>query len=113
MNLTQRPAKDRKVLAKDIDDTALDLAPASDHTITQESLLFNTKTHRPVGRKHVQLSECAGIQQSLDPLSGRKLALGMLTIDPRLPAAQLSLLSHLSELLDPGIRGHVHPLMIN
>jgi hypothetical protein len=59
-----------------------------------------------VGDKHVQLPEGAGVQQPFDPFSGGEPTLGVLAVDPRLPAAQPGLGAHLPEFLDLWINGH-------
>jgi len=52
-----------------------------------------------VGDEHVVFFETALIQQQLDPLARRQLALGMLTVDPLLAPAKAGLLAAMLKLL--------------
>jgi hypothetical protein len=56
-----------------------------------------------VGDKGVQLAESPRIEQPLGPFARSQLALGVLAFDSRHTAAQLGLLAHFLELLDPRV----------
>ena len=50
--------------------------------------LFHAEIHRAVGDEHVVFFEGAGIEQHIEALAGRQLALGVLGVDALLAAAQ-------------------------
>jgi hypothetical protein len=86
VGLGQRAAEDGEVLAEDIDQAAVDRAPAGDHAVAGDFCL-----HAEVGAavldEHVELLEGALVEQQLDALARGQLALGVLRLDALLAAA--------------------------
>jgi hypothetical protein len=83
----QAAAEHREVLGEDVDDLAVDRAPAGDHPVAGHLLLGHAELHAPVLDEHVELLERALVQQQVDPLARRQLALGVLGRHPLLAAA--------------------------
>src|SRR5262245_21987808 len=86
MRLAQRTAEHSEVLAEDEDEPAIDRAIAGNDTIPWNLLLRHAEIRGPMLDEHVPLLEGAGIEQQIDPLARRQLALAMLRLAP-LPAA--------------------------
>ncbi len=87
MSCGQRAAVDRKILAEDIDLTAIHCAPSGDDAVAGDMFLLHPEISAAVGDEHVVFFEGSFVQQQLNPLSRRQLALGVLTVDPALAAA--------------------------
>src|SRR5487761_2370902 len=68
-------SEDGKVLAEHIGLPAVDGAPASDHAVAGDHRLVHVEVRRPVGDEHVVFLETAGIEQHLEALARRELAL--------------------------------------
>mmetsp|Transcript_27766 Transcript_27766/g.51710 ORF Transcript_27766/g.51710 Transcript_27766/m.51710 type:complete len:605 (+) Transcript_27766:2391-4205(+) len=83
-----RPAQNGEVLAKDIDHTPVDGAPAGNNAVACGFLFFHPEIGAAMRDKHVKLFERVLVQQQFDPLAGGQLAAPMLCVDPLLPAAQ-------------------------
>jgi len=93
----QGAAEHGEVLGEDEDDAAIDAAPAGDDAVTRDPLLVHAELADPVLDEHVELFERALVEEQVDPLPGRQLALGMLAGDPLLAPAQTRLLAALLE----------------
>ncbi len=78
MGLAQRAAEDPEVVGVDEDRTALHRAPAGDHTVGVRLLGLQAEALGPVPAQLLDLLEGTRVQEQLDPLPGRQLALGML-----------------------------------
>jgi hypothetical protein len=100
MRLGQRPAKDREVLCKQIDDAAVDRAPAGNNAIAWKLRLFHAEVCATVLYEPVEFLERSIIQQQLDPLARRQLAARVLRIDPPLTAAKSCQFATALEFLD-------------
>ncbi len=83
-----RPAQNGKILTEHIDQTAIDRAPARDHTIARRLLFFHAKIGAAVGDEHIEFFKTALVQQQINPFPRGQLAAPVLRIDPLLPAAQ-------------------------
>ena len=88
VRLTHRTAHDGEILGKDVDQPAVDLAPAGHHTVGIGVAFFHAETAGAVGDKHAGFLESAGVEQLLDPFTGGLFVLGMLGVDPRFAASQ-------------------------
>jgi hypothetical protein len=88
MCLGKGAAENREVLGKDIDLAAVDGAPAGDDAVARDLLAIHAEIHRPVCDIHVELLEGALVEQDLEALAGRQLALGMLCLDTLLAPAE-------------------------
>src|SRR5207249_3136855 len=69
VRLRQRAAKYSEVLRKRVHRPAVDAAVAGDHTVTIVSFVFHSETGRSVANEPVDLDECAGVQQQVEPLA--------------------------------------------
>src|SRR5271165_4698561 len=74
----ERSAKHREVLRKHIHQPALDSPVASDESVAVNLLLGHAEVVAAVRDQLVGLFECALVEQKLDPLPGRHLALFVL-----------------------------------
>ena len=74
-------------MAEHIDLTAIHRAPARDHAVPGGLFRFHAEVNAAMGDEHVELFERPLVQQKLDPLARRQLALGVLGIHPALPSA--------------------------
>jgi hypothetical protein len=89
VNLPQTAAKDGEILGIDLNDPAVDSAPAGHHAVAQVFALLQPKANRAMGHKHVYLAPGTGVKQSVNPFPGRQLALGVLLPDPFLATPEL------------------------
>ena len=80
-DLAEGAAEDGEVLAEDADPPAVDGAEAGDDTVGVGPVLLEAHAVGPVAGEHVELLERALVEQVLDPLPGRHLALGVLALD--------------------------------
>ena len=104
-HLAERAAEDREVLAEDAHAAALDRAVAGDHGVAPGPVLLHPELVRAVAHEGVELLEGAGVEQLLDPLAGRVLALGVLLLDRGLGRVVDGGDAQLLELGEPFLRG--------
>ncbi len=88
MRFRQRAAEYREILGEDIDDAAIDRAPAGDDAVARDLRLLHAEIGAAVLDEHVELLERALVEQKLDPLARRQLAARMLRVDALLAAAE-------------------------
>ena len=81
VDLAQRAAEDREVLAEDAHHAAVDLAVAGHHAVAVGAGLLQAERGRAVPRELVELDEGALVEEHLDPLAGGLAALGVLLLD--------------------------------
>ena len=86
MGFGQRAAEHGEVLGEDEDGAAVDGAPAGDDTIARDLGVLHAEVCRAVLDEHVEFFEGAFVEEDLDALARRQLALGMLRIDACLAA---------------------------
>ncbi|GAA3048096.1 hypothetical protein GCM10020000_30370 [Streptomyces olivoverticillatus] len=97
VHLAQRTAEDGEVLRIHADRTAVDRAVAGDHAVPVRAVGLDAEVRRAVPGELVEFDERALVQQQLDPLAGRQLALGVLLLHrPRR--------SGVRRLLDPALQ---------
>jgi len=96
----QAAAEHGEVLGEDVDDLAVDRAPAGDDAVAGHLLVLHAEVGAAVLDEHVELLERALVQQQVDPLAGGQLALGVLGGDPRLAAAGLGLIATTVEFVE-------------
>ena len=97
VGLRERSPEDREVLAEDEDEPAVDRAVAGHDTVAQHVVLGETEFGGSMGDEGIELDERARIEQEIEPLPGRQLAPGVLTLDPYGPATEQRLGPHLIE----------------
>lgn len=105
MRFAERTAKDREVLAEHEHEAAVDHPVARDHAVARDLLLGHAEIDRAVLDEHVPFFKSAVVEQQLDALARRELALGVLRVDALLPAAQARLGAALFELFDQFLHG--------
>jgi hypothetical protein len=88
MGFGQRAAEHGEILGEDIDLAAVDRAPAGNDAVAGHLLFGHAEIDGAVGDVHVVFFKRAFIEQHLDALARRQLALGMLGVDTLLPAAK-------------------------
>ena len=88
VRLRQRAAEHREVLGEDVDDAAVDGAPARDHAVAGDLGLLHAEVGAAVLDVHVELLERVVVHEQADALAGRELAALVLGVDARLAAAQ-------------------------
>src|SRR5216683_1204720 len=77
-----------QILAEDVDQPAVDRAVARHHAVARDLLGLHAEIDRAMLDEHVVFLERSGIEQRVDALAGRQLALGVLRLDAALPASQ-------------------------
>src|SRR5579883_1823002 len=82
MGLGKRAAEDGEVLAEDEDEPPVDGTPAGDDAVARNGLGLHAEIMTTMLDEHVPLLEGAGIEQKLETLARRQLALVMLCLDP-------------------------------
>ena len=87
VGLAQRAAEDPEVVGVDEDRPALDRAPAGDDTVGVRLLAPPGRTRSPGAGAAARPRERALVEQQLDPLAGRQLALGVLGLGRPLAGA--------------------------
>src|SRR6185437_4553765 len=87
MGLGERAAEDGEILAEDEDEAAVDRAIAGDDAIARYLLLGHAEIRRAMLDEHVPFLEAAGIEQHVEPLARRQLALAVLRRYALRPAA--------------------------
>ena len=80
-DLAQGAAEDGEVLAEDADPAPVDGAEAGDDTVGVGPVLLEAHPVGPVPGQHVELLEGSLVEQVVDPLPGRQLALGVVPLD--------------------------------
>src|SRR5262249_36980540 len=88
MHARERAAEHGEILAEDVDQPAVDRAVAGHHAVTRHFLVLHAEIDRAMLDEHVVFFERAGIEQRIDALACRQLALGVLRLDAALAAAQ-------------------------
>src|SRR5262245_28339745 len=91
MGFRQGTTEDGEILGEDIDDPAVDGAPAGDDAVTRDLLLLHAEIDAAVLDEHVELLEGAFVQQKLDAFARRELAAPMLRVDALLSTAELGI----------------------
>ena len=81
VDLAERAAEDREVLAEHADRAAVDRAVAGDDAVAVGPVLLQAEVRRAVPGERVELDEGALVEQHLDALAGGLLALGVLLLD--------------------------------
>ena len=92
-------AKHGKVLAKHIDQAAIDGAPSRDHPIAAWLAFGHPKIGAAMGDEHIIFFEGAFIEQQFDPFACGQLAFAVLGINALLPAPQTRLRAAILKLL--------------
>ncbi len=95
----ERSAEDGEVLREGIDQPPLHSAVAGDDAVAGDALLVHPEIAGAMDDELIELLERSRIEQQRDALARGELALGVLTIDARLPATELTLLFAAFELL--------------
>ena len=80
VDLAERAAEDGEVLREHGDRAAVDRAVAGDDAVAVRAVLLHAEVGGAVPGELVQLDEGALVQQQVDPLTGRQLALGVLLL---------------------------------
>ena len=78
LHLGEGAAQDGEILGIDRHPAAIDLAEAGDHAVAGKLLVGHAEVADVVRRQAAQLLEAAAVQQQIDALAGRQLALGVL-----------------------------------
>ena len=105
MGFGQGTAEDGKILAEDEDQPPVDSAEAGDDAVAGDGLLGHAEIGRPVFDEHVPFLERARIEQQLEALPGRQLALGVLGVDALLAAALAGTFALFLQLADDVLHG--------
>ena len=82
----QRSAEHGEVFRKYVHHPAIDRAPAGHDPVAGDLVVLHPELGAAVFNKHVELFEAAFVQQQLDPLPRRELALGVLVGTALFPA---------------------------
>jgi hypothetical protein len=98
--LAHRTAEDCKILGVEKNEPAVNLTVARDDPIAPGPILLHPKVGTLVLAQQGDLDKRSRVQEIFDPLSRRKLAFGMLLIDPLLPATGPGRFFHLPQLFD-------------
>ena len=88
MRFAERTAEHGKILAIDIDQTAVDCAAAGNHAVAGDLLLSHAEIGAIMRHIGVEFFEAAFVEQYVEPFARGQAAFGMLRIDPLLPATQ-------------------------
>jgi hypothetical protein len=88
MRLRQRAAEHGEILAEHIDRAAVDRAPAGDDAVARIFRLFHAEIGAAMRLVGVVFLEGALVEQHVEPLARRQLALAVLRVDALLPAAE-------------------------
>jgi hypothetical protein len=96
----QRAAEHREVLREHEHQPAVDAPRAGDDAVAGDLLLGHAEVGRAVRLEAVVLAERARVEQQLDALARGELALLVLLVDARLPAAELGAGDPLFQELD-------------
>ncbi len=107
MRLGERTAEDGEVLGEDVSGPAIDRAPAGHDAIARKLLGLHAEIGAAMRLVHVVFLEGAFIQQHIQPLARRQLALAMLRIDPLLAAAETGFRAPRFELFKDVLHGRL------
>ena len=88
VTLGQRPTKDGKILAEDINEAAVDRPRSGDDAVAGNDLVLHPEIGAIMLDISVELFERPLVEQHVEPLARGQLALAVLRIDALLPAAQ-------------------------
>ena len=83
VRLGERAAEDGEVLGEDVDDAAVDGAPAGDDAVARRLLLLHAELGAAVLDEGVELLERVLVHEQLDALAGGQLAALVLGVDAR------------------------------
>src|SRR5690606_30668538 len=100
VRLRQGAAQNREILAEDVNEAAIDCAPARHHAIAGNLLFRHAEVRRPVGDEHVELLERAFVEEHFDALARRQLPFGVLGLDALPAAAETGLIAPRLELIE-------------
>ena len=89
MAFRQRAAEDGEILAEDINQPPIDRARSGDHAVARDLLVLHAEIDAVMFDIGVEFFEAAFIEQDVEPFARGQLALGVLRVDPLLPAAHL------------------------
>src|SRR5688572_11655752 len=102
MCFAERAAEYGEVLREDVDDAAVDRAPAGHDAVAGDLGLLHAEIRRAVLDVHVEFLERVLVHQELDALAGRKLATlvlgrdaGFAATEPRDGASPLELVENI------------------
>jgi hypothetical protein len=99
MILQKRTAEHGEILREDIDQPAVDRAPAGDDAVARHLLVFHAEIAAAMGDIHVVFFEGPLVEQHVQPFARGQLALGVLRRDALFAAAHASRLAPFLELL--------------
>ncbi len=102
----ERPAEHGEVLREDVDEPAVDAAVSRDDAVAVVLLVLQPEIARPVHDEAIELHEAAFVEQQVEPLARRQLALRVLGLDATLAAPLLRLGRSALEKLELVSHGH-------
>src|SRR5262245_51889877 len=100
MCLRQRAAEDGKILGEDVNDAAVDGAPAGDHAVARDLDLFHAEVGAAMLHVHVELLEGIFVHEKLDALARGELAAPVLRLDAGTTAADTRFRSSALQLVE-------------
>ena len=112
MGAAERATENGEVLGEDIDEAPIDRAMAGDDAVAGNALILHAEIGAAMLHEHVVFLEAALIEQHMDPLARRQLALGVLGLDPGLAAADAGAGPFLLQSLDKILHGALLPSSI-
>ena len=101
----ERAAEDGEVLDEEIDEAAVDRAPAGDDAVAGHARRLHAEIGRAVFDEGVEFLERAFVEQDLEPLARGQLAAGVLGLDALLAAAHMGRGAAPFELADDVVHG--------
>ncbi len=105
MTFGQRSAEHGEVLAKDEHQPPVDRARPRHHAVAGNDLVSHAEIDAVMLDIHVEFLKRPGIEQHVEPLARGQLALGVLRVDPLLPAAHARSPPLCLKLIDDGLHG--------
>src|SRR6185437_13755651 len=99
VGLAERAAEDRKVLRKDVDETAINAAVPRDDAVARILLVLHAEIEAAVFNELIDLFECVFIEKQVDALARGEFALGFLLVQTLFAAAEFGGASDLHEAL--------------
>ena len=109
MRLRQRSPEDREVLGVDEDEPPVDSPVAADNAVSENELLVQSKVGGPMRDEGIELNERVLVEEQLEPFACRQLVPLVLLRYPLSAAAQLRLVTELSEVRELIGRRHERP----
>ncbi len=100
VDLRERPAEDREVLAENTDKPPADRSCSGDDPVSQVLLLVKPKIARPVFGEHIHLLKAPLVEENRQALTGRELPLSVLVLNPFPAAAEQRLFAEPAQILD-------------